>query len=107
MGRKRLDEIPHGVFLLHGMAHGSIQDEPVVRPAATPFAHQITLPLEVREDPLGGALRDADPAGEVTHAAVLVARETDEGVSVVREERPRVGAARVDRSHLTHSTGLD
>ena len=64
----------------------SVKDVAVA--AAVPGACEVALLLELRDDPLGRALGDADVSSQVSQARRRVAREADHDVRVISEKHP-------------------
>ena len=86
---EEVEELADVMPFLGGVAHGDVQVDRVVVASADSVADDVSGADEVGNDPLRGALGDADALGEVTEACVWVAAEAKQNLRVVREEPPR------------------
>jgi hypothetical protein len=73
---------------LKPVAQGGVDVDGVVVAPADPGAVDVAFGDEVVDDRLHGSLGDPDLCGDVTEADVRVARDAEEYLRVVREERP-------------------
>lgn len=60
----------------------------IVGPATRSMTLDVSRGLEVDDDPVGCSLRDPHEIGDVAEPYLRVASDAEQGVSVVREERP-------------------
>jgi hypothetical protein len=70
------------------MSHLGTAVDRVVVSAPPALADDESRVDQVGEDPLGGALRDPDPLGDVAEPNVPVTGDAEEDLRVVRQERP-------------------
>jgi len=86
---ERVEELGDLVVLLEGVAQvESLVDGVVVSPSAALTA-KVAVALEVVDDLGSGALGDAHEVGDLPEAEIRCARDGEEHVGVVGEERPR------------------
>ena len=74
---------------LDGMSQREAGSDLVVVATATANSRDVSGLLQLPDDALHGALRDADQIGNVAHPNLRLARQTQENVRVIGQERPR------------------
>lgn len=84
----RLEQLADPVILFQRMAERKLGVNLVAVPAADARAGDVAGSDEVGDDVLSGAERDADPVADVLDPDAGIRSDADEGVRVVREERP-------------------
>jgi hypothetical protein len=70
------------------MSHLGTAVDRVVVPAPVALTDDEPSVDQVGDDPLGGALRDADPVRDVAEPDVRVSGDAEKDLRVVRQERP-------------------
>jgi hypothetical protein len=101
----------HLAVLFDGMTQGLVSPDAIDVPSPLSNVRQIPCSFELGDDLLHGAFRNPYSRGYVADPNVRIIRDTDEYVSVIREERPRTSGltrlrssrdfARIDHG-LTH-----
>ena len=72
------------------MPQGRLTIDRVVIPSPDPLDRDVARFDQVGDDPLSRALGDPDPLGDIPRPDVLVLRDAQEYLRVVRDERPRL-----------------
>jgi hypothetical protein len=62
-------------------------DRVAVAPAVA-LAHEVSRVDQLSDDPVGGALRDADLLADLPQPGIPVARDAEQNLAVVAEESP-------------------
>lgn len=83
---------------LDRMAEREIVPNFVPIPATLPDPFDVPAPFQIGNDPLDGALGDADHARDIAHPHLGLLRDAQEDMGVVGEKRP--GRIRVWRGRL-------
>jgi hypothetical protein len=63
------------------------RDRVAVAPAVA-LAHQVPGVNQLSDDPMGGALGDADPVADLAQPDIRVARDAEQDLAVVAEKSP-------------------
>jgi len=84
----RFEQCAHLPMLLDGMPQRQPRANLIDVLAPVTLVGEIVARFQLRDDPLHGTLRDADPVCDVPDARPWIADDADQYVRVIREERP-------------------
>jgi len=87
-GKQRGQKIADGALCLERMTQRNIERESIVIASSFAAAAQHPCRFELDDDPVHGSLGDADQPCDVSEGRIRIAREADEDVGVVAQERP-------------------
>jgi hypothetical protein len=89
-----LEQVADLALLLEGVTQGTPRHDRVAIASALPLAQQVARFDQLGQDPVGGALGNADRRGDVADADPGVVSHADEDVGVVGQKVPTGGLLR-------------